>query len=54
MSCPIIVPSLPAGYDMLQPALGTKVCELEVHSIAILEDVTGPLLSVVIGRVSTA
>ncbi|XP_021916894.1 polypyrimidine tract-binding protein 1 isoform X11 [Zootermopsis nevadensis] len=24
MSCPIIVPSLPAGYDVLQPALGTK------------------------------
>ena len=28
MSSSIIVPSLPAGYDMLQPALGTKVCTL--------------------------
>ena len=25
MSSPIIVPSLPAGYDVLQPALATKV-----------------------------
>lgn len=48
MSCPVIVPSLPAGFDMLQPALGTKVCFLIyltsfyniIRFIALLEDVT--------------
>jgi hypothetical protein len=33
MSSPIIVPSLPAGYDVLQPALATKVCA-SPHSLA--------------------
>jgi hypothetical protein len=33
MSCPIIVPSLPAGYDLLQPALGTKVCMYLQHDV---------------------